>query len=152
MNDALRRPPARRRTPTWIWVAACLCAVAVMIVLSAVGWALEVQVPPVHVVIDGVERTLNLDALPPEHKAMLAVGLLVVAVAALIALPVALLAGLAGLVVAVIFVIGFPLLMVTVILALVLSPVLLVGALVVWLWRRSSAVLPPRPSDANIRP
>jgi len=154
MNGAVRIPAARRQTPIWIWVVACLFALALMIVLAAVGWVLEVGIPPVHLTIDGVEqvRTLNLDALAAEHKVALVVGVLIVAIAAVVAMPIALLAGLAGLVVALVFLIGFPLLMLVVILGLVLSPVLLAGLLLWWLWRRSIAMLPPRASDAaNIR-
>lgn len=143
---------ARRRTPTWAWLLALLFGVSLLLLLAVVGWVLEVGIPPLSITIDGEQLpAIQIDEFTRGQKLALAIALLVALIAAMVLLPVALLIVLVGVALTLLIGIGLPVLLVVLVAALLLSPLLLVAALVWWLWRRSARLSPAGGGAANMR-
>lgn len=125
---------APRRRHRWTLALLILAVIAASLVAALWTAVDALGVLPVNVAIDGepVLSGIDLAALPPEHKLLLAAGLAFLLLALLIVLPLALCTALLGMLLAALAVVGLPLLAALAAAALALSPVLLVGWL---LWR-----------------
>ena len=109
----------------------------------ALAWALaSIELPPVHVVIDGVEHggALNLAAMPAAHKLVLALGVVFAAVAALMVVPVVMLAVAGVVLLGLLIGMGLPMLAVLAIVLAIASPLILLVLLVLWLLRRPARI------------
>lgn len=131
------RPVAPPPHPRSRWPRRLLILLAMGLALAAalvlMVQALDVSAP-VHVMVDGEEvfRGLDLGAMPPAHKVVLAAVLLVTLLAALLIVPAALLLALLAVLGVVLMVVGIPLLAVVLALGLLVSPLILLGWL---LWK-----------------
>lgn len=127
-------PPPRRRRK---WPGRLLMLLAIGLALVAVLALMVNALPlstPVHVVIDGEEvySGLDLAALPPAHKLLLAAVVLVALLAAMVIVPIALLLALTAVLGAVLLIVGLPLAAAAIGIVLLLSPLILLGWL---LWK-----------------
>ena len=146
MNTVPTAP--RHRTPTWLWVAITLAALALLIVLSVFGWLSEYGDTPTRLVVDGTEYgVFDPSTLSVGEKLGVAFGVMLALVVAAIVVPVALVIALVvamiGVLIALVVGVGVPLLVVLVVVVLALSPLLLPIALIVWLSRKSRATPAP---------
>ena len=133
MNSSVAMPlgTATRRS-RWPLVLATMVVLALGAVLLAWSAISAVNPIPMSVTVDG-ERVLNgldLAALPPAHKLLLAALMGFLMLAALVVVPMALLLSLVCLLVAAVAIVGMPLLLAFAVLALVLSPLWLIGWLI----------------------
>src|SRR5205814_1633907 len=81
----------RHRTPTWLWVAITLAALALLIVLSVFGWLNEYGDAPMRLVVDGTEYGFfDPSTLSVPEKLGVAFGVMLALVVAAIVVPVAL--------------------------------------------------------------
>lgn len=128
----MQAPGATRRPRRWPWVLGL--SLLIMLALLATAWNGIAALPsvPVDITIDGERVVSGLDVagMPPPHKVALVAVAAFSMLAALVLLPVALLAGLAALLVAALLIVGLPLLAVAAVLLIVLSPLWLLGWLV----------------------
>lgn len=148
MNDAIPTVRARRGLPGWLWLLAIVLALAIAVVTCAALWLAGLDPVPLRVVIDGTEHVaFDLSTLSAEHRIGIAIAAVVALTVAILVVPLALMialgAALIGVVVALVFGVGVPLAVMLLVLALVTSPVWLLGGLIWWLWRRSSAPAAP---------
>jgi hypothetical protein len=129
MNSSIAMPlSTTTRRSRWPLVLATMVLLALGAVLLAWGALSAVNPIPMNVTVDG-ERVLNgldLAALPPAHKLLLAALMGFLMLAALVVVPMALLLSLACLLVAAVAIVGMPLLLAFAVLALVLSPLWLI--------------------------
>ena len=110
-------------------VAALVLAVVIgMVIAAALVWGLPHD--HVRIFIDGEQ--IEIPPLTGGHWLVAAVVIALVSIVMMVVVPLALLLGL-----------GIPLLVVAGVLVLLLSPLLLLGALVAWLWRRSTRAQSP---------
>jgi hypothetical protein len=128
-------PPVQPRSARWPWVLLGLL-LAALLAIGLVAEALDSArgFTPITVTIDD-ERVVdgwNLANLPPAHKVVLASVIVLSMLAALVAVPVALLLGLLAVLAMVLALVGLPVIMLVLLLGLALSPLLLLGWLV---WR-----------------
>ena len=138
--DAVRTSTSRRRAPLWLWIVLALFVMSVMLAGSLLAWLGSLERIPVNVVIDGTEVWLfDPSGFTTGHWATLAVGITLAAMAAVIA-------GVSALVIGLVVGLGVPMLVLLLTVAVLCSPLLLLGALGVWLWRRSSS--PPASTSA----
>jgi hypothetical protein len=139
----------RRRVPVWLWVLGSVSLLSIMVVAMAALWLAGLDPVPLHVVIDGTEYTdFDLSTLTTEHRVGIAIAAVVALIVAILVVPLALLIALGGALVgvlaALVFGVGVPLAVMLLVVALLTAPVWLLGALVWWLWRRSSAPAPAK--------
>jgi hypothetical protein len=149
-------PPAPRRWPVrWLIVlllAFALAAVPKVLIylgISQIGHA------PVSIVIDGDEvlQGLDLGAMSSPHKLVIAGIVTLLALVAMVVLPVILAVGLMLMLVAVLAAVSVPMLAVALVLAIVFSPLLLGLGLLWWLLRRPGprSQSPPPAGAATMR-
>jgi hypothetical protein len=129
-----------RRTPNWLWILLIVVSLALLAVIPLGAWLFQQDLPPFNVVIDGSEQvhTIHLGALSIGHKLALVAAVFAGLVALLIAVPVALATVLVGVVIALVLGIGLPLFIFAVMVLVMLSPVLLLVAMLRWIWRSSA--------------
>jgi len=134
MNADATTPTGSRRSRAWVPFALIVPLLFALVVLGLVSGLGAIDHAPIHVTIDGEPWIAGLDlaALPPAHKVLVACLLAVALLAALVIVPVALLVAVTAIVLVLVAAIGLPLVAVVSLLALVLSPLLLIGWL---LWR-----------------
>jgi hypothetical protein len=130
-------PRASRSSPwrTFAWAVLCMALLVFVMLLWAIGHA---DMAPVHITIDGASSGAHLDlaAMPPAHKVVLAVACVFAVVAALVVVPVALLLFALVLMVVLLTGIGLPLMVVLALATVLLSPFILLVLLVAWALRR----------------
>jgi hypothetical protein len=142
--------PTARRRRAWPWIVLALLLAAMLLAAAgAASWVVDTHLIPVHVVIDGDEVWTLDPALLGLEPWMVAVGVLAALLVVIVVVPVALAIAFAALAIGLVFGLGVPLLVGLLVTAVALSPLLLLVALGVWLWRRSSNTPPPA---ANIVP
>ena len=128
------------RTPTLLWVLLIIVALALLVVIPFATWLFQQDLPPFNITIDGTEyiRSVDLGALSVGHKLVLVATVFAAVVAVLIAVPVLVVTVLAAVLIAVVLGVGLPLVMVAAMLVVALSPILLLLALMRWMWRSST--------------
>jgi len=133
----------RSRRGVAFLVVVALAFIAALVIVSSLA---SLDVPSIHVVIDGVDQgeAIDLGAIASQHQLLLVCIVTVAIVAAIIIVPIALLLALAAALIGVVVGLGVPLLMVVLFVAIVLWPLWLLALLLWWLWRSSS-------TPANIR-
>jgi hypothetical protein len=143
---AIYRPTPSRsgRLFRW-WLGLSLAAAVALGVCVAIGVNVF-DLAPMHVVVDGNDFSdgLTINGLSGSAQALLAVGLLLVALLLLLLIPLILLLVVGSVAIAVVCALGVPLIAVALALAAVSSPLWLVG-LLIWL------VVRRRPSPALAR-
>ena len=122
--------PRSRRSRTALWL---LLALGVLVLVAAFTTLDQLDAAPLLVSVNGAPVTdLDLAALPPAHKLVLAVGLALVLLVALFVALGGVVVALIALVPIVLLAVALPLLIGALLVALLLSPL----ALLVWLlWR-----------------
>jgi len=142
--DAAAVPPVIAVVHRSRWRAVLLVLLALMLLIAlAAAWAItSIHIPPVHVVINGVEHggSLDLAAMPPAHKVGLVLGLVFAVVAALLVVPVVLLVVVAVALLAMLIGMGLPMLAVLALGVAIASPLILVVLVIAWLLRRPARI------------
>ncbi|HEY0856238.1 MAG TPA: hypothetical protein VGE16_04230 [Albitalea sp.] len=144
MNGGTSAP--RRRARPWLWLVLALFALSVLLAGSLLAWLGSLERIPVNVVIDGTEVWhFDPSGFTAGHWATLAVGVMLAAMVVVIA-------GVSALVIGLVLGLGVPMLVLLLTVAVLCSPLLLLGALGVWLWRRSNSApaSTSAPGAANI--
>ena len=127
--------PQRRRRWPWFLLAAF---VALLLLAAFATWMGQVRIEPVHLIINGEERTLTFDLASASFFSKLGVAMAVFCALTVLAVvvPFAILLAAGAVVLALVLSLGLPLMAVSLALAVVFSPVILIVWLVWWLVRR----------------